>query len=243
MVAGLPGVAPLLLARDAAQRLSEIRTPGGGLRHLLLSEEDILGDSRTITGACLYPDLSRLALLRRMAGRGRMEIYLSIRSLDGFLPSAYAEIIKGRRYARSDFHRFVKTFRDLETPWTDLVKRIRQAVPSASVHVWTQEDYAQDALGILEHFTGLTLGALPQIERPARTRTPGEAAIAEAEALEYEGPDRADRVRALFQQDVAGDFVKFDPLTAEDKAAFQESFARELAGFRKNYPDMLVERV
>lgn len=162
--------------------LREIGAPNRPGGRIVLSEENIIGDTRHGLGAVLYPDLSwRVGLLRSsLGGNAQVRLFFSIRNLATFLPSIYAEAL--RFFAFDAPFETVAAAALAQPPrWTDVVARLRTAWPEASVSVWRYEDYAAHDLAVFNHVTGCTFDKLPSLPRPRSTMTPSEQAVRAAE--------------------------------------------------------------
>ena len=208
---------------------------------LVLSEENLLGGCATIFSPTLYPDLSRLAALRPLARSAPLRVFLSIRPLDGYLPSAYAEVLKNRRQRRSAFLQAVERWSSAPPSWADLLCRVQQELPSARLEVWNYDHYAAHWPAIHTAFTGVQLGPGEDPGRPLLTRTPGESAIRAAEALELGmAAGRPGAVRQLYSDSIEQNpEPRFDPLDAAQHRALQAAFARDLAEIGRRFPDAL----
>ena len=68
-----------------------------GPQVVAISDENISGGSRSLLADPFYPRIeSRLRALTSLTSPARLVIFLSIRSFETLLPSAYVEAIKGR---------------------------------------------------------------------------------------------------------------------------------------------------
>ena len=163
-----------------------------GPGRILISEENLPGETDAAVGAGPYPDLvPRLRLLRallegvsRRAGHRDPAIHLllCIRDMGSFLPSVYAEALK--------FFPVPRPFETamgaaLQTPprWCDVVQGIRKAMPRARLTVWRYEDYQANSRDILALLAGTDPGPLPDLPRPTQTMTPSAAAVRAVEAM------------------------------------------------------------
>ena len=171
----------------------------------------------------------------------RPSTFLTVRSLDGYLPSAYAEALKGVPLTRSDFHRAVEQFGASSLHWTSLIARLCRIAPRARFEVWNFDDYTANWRDLHRSLLGVPLTEFPAVPPPSRTRTPGEAAILLAEAEETpRGPMRAQRIREIYVRDIEeGRSAKFDPLSAGEKADFRKLYAEDLAALRGRFPGVL----
>lgn len=155
-----------------------------GPETVLLSEENFLGDTRDAVGPRPYPVLgSRLRVLASLGRPADMRIFLSIRRMDQFLGSAYAEALRFFTFD-APFETLGPRFAAAPPRWTEVIGRIRQAAPGVPLTVWRYEDYAAHRNEITAHLCGVDPGPLPDIPRPPQTQTPSDAAVRAAEQVD-----------------------------------------------------------
>lgn len=196
---------------------------------MVLSEEKFLGGSQHVFATPIYPAADRIApLLASLAGRADVALFLSIRSLDTQMPSAYVQELKFMPPLEGGFDRLKARVLAEPPSWFDLVRRIRRAAPHVPLRVWRQEDYRANTAEILNRLCGQDIGPLAEIEDPAWTRSPSLAAVQEAEALPQDMPqaERRARVLAIFEEGREG--PRFEPFTAAERATLQAAYARDL---------------
>ena len=112
------------------------------VRGILISDENLLGSCGPLlrTGR-LYPTMhQKLAHLRAVLEGHELQVFVSIRSFDRFLASAYCEGL----LAIKEFVPFAK-FRALlgsaqPASWLSLLDTVSQALSPVSTHVWRYED-------------------------------------------------------------------------------------------------------
>jgi hypothetical protein len=107
---------------------------------LLISEENLTGETKDI-----YRDLFLYSNLEKRVGSfrkftedfGDIEVWFSIRSMDGFLPSIYCESLRHWKYKK-----FNKVYgNNLNQSWLPVIKRIRHIFPKARINVIRYENY------------------------------------------------------------------------------------------------------
>lgn len=195
---------------------------------VILSEENLIGETHEAVGA-LYPDAPRrLRLLAPLADGAPMHLFLAIRQMDDFLASNYAEAL--RHFASPAPFETVNAALLAEPPrWTDLVARIRRALPGAALTVWRYEDYRAHAAAITAALCGADPGPLPELARPSQTMTPAAEAVRAAEALPA-SPARIAEVARLYAECPAGTGrPAFRPFTAGQVSRFAEAYAADCA--------------
>ena len=239
----LPSTARLYMAtrgRAIRQGIAKrVALPGAAL----FSEENLLGPLSSCLTGRVYPDLSRLHLLRHVIGPDRAELFLAIRSFDSYLPSVYAQQLRLTRINRRTLNRAVASFVERPPRWIDLIRRIRAILPEARLQVWDHADYRANDWRIADGVSGVALGPRESIAVPTGTASPSAQAIAAAEALDMlTGPERSKRVREMFARDIESGEEKerFDPLPSETKTILREAFRRDLDAIDREFPGMLM---
>ena len=234
---------PPLRARMVRRLLTEHLDPlRAGPTTMVFSEEKLLGGSQHVFSEPIYPQVERItALLATLGSRADVTFFLSIRSFDTQLPSAYVQELKVLRPVAGGFDVIRRRVLARPPSWFDMVCRIRAAAPGIPLRVWRQEDYRGNAPAILAGLCGLdAVGPLPEIEDPAWTRSPDLAAIEAAEALPAAMPEaeRRARVREIFA--ASGDGARFQPFSGEERSLLQASYADDLEKIAGLGPGILM---
>lgn len=223
----LPPLRAPMVRRILAEHLDPLRA---GPTTMVFSEEKLLGGSQHVFSEPIYPQVQRItALLATLRGRADVTLFLSIRSFDSQLPSAYVQELKVMPPIAGGFEAIRRRVLARPPSWFEMVQRIRAAAPGVPLRIWRQEDYRGHAPAILAGLCGLDeVGPLPQIEDPAWTRSPDLAAIQAAEALPatMPEPERRATVRAIFA--ASGDGARFQPFSDEERARLKASYADDL---------------
>lgn len=248
------GLAKALGARPVARRIPALRGRAvrgmmaahvdphrAGPRTMVLSEEKLLGGSRQVFLDPFYPAADRVTpMLSSLGDRADLMLFLSIRSLDTQLPSAYVQELKFGPAPEGGFAALKARVLARPPRWSDLVDRIRRAAPNARIRVWRQEDYRQNAAAILGALCGCEIGPVPEIADPAWTKSPGRAAVRAAEALPRDLPqdERHQRALDIFRAGWGGE--RFSPFTAAERAFLRTHYARDLERIAAADPAMLI---
>ncbi|MDG2340673.1 MAG: hypothetical protein P8L32_05690 [Paracoccaceae bacterium] len=104
-------------------------------RVILSNESFVSLPHRIFDGGVFYRlAAKRLAAMAELMAGDELEIYMSIRNPATFLSAAYAKI-EGR-----SFSEFMDGASPLDLRWSDVIKRIREAVPNIPLTVWCNED-------------------------------------------------------------------------------------------------------
>jgi hypothetical protein len=201
----------------------------------------MIGTLKSCLDGRLYPDLSRIELLRGICGSDPVHLFLSIRSLDSHLPSLYCKEIKVSNLDRAVLDRAAAAYVSRPPRWFNLIRRIRSILPEAELTIWDYADYRANDWRIAEAVSGVALGPVTLANPPKGTMSPSATAIAAVEALDLpKGPVRRNRVREIFQADKAagGPKDRFDPLTTEAKQVLRDAFDRDLDDIDREFPGM-----
>jgi hypothetical protein len=236
--ARIPILRGRMVRRALAERLDPLRA---GPTTLVLSEEKLLGGSQHVFADPIYPQLERtVRLLATLATRAEVTFFLSIRSFDTQLPSAYVQELKYMTPPPGGFEAIRRRALARPPSWFDLVCRLRAAAPGIPLRIWRQEDYRANTRAILSALCGIDVGPPPEVADPAWTRSPDLAAIRAAEALPRDMPDRIRKaeVRAIFA--AGGDGERFQPFAAAERAALRAAYAADLARIAELDPEMLI---
>ena len=162
--ARIPLLRGRMVRRALAARLDPLRA---GPATLVLSEEKLLGGSQHVFSDPIYPGLERtVGLLATLASRAEVTLFLSIRSFDTQLPSAYVQELKFMAPIGGGFDGIRHRVLARPPSWFDMVRRIRAAAPGIPLRVWRQEDYRDNPRAILSALCGVEVGPLPEIEDP-----------------------------------------------------------------------------
>ncbi len=238
-IARLPILGPAHM-RDAIEATVEpVRT---GPAVVVVSEENVLGLPRHILATPFYPQAAqRIGRLASLALRADLRLFLSIRSYDRLLPSAYAEALKYAAPPPGGFAALRARLLAAPPSWFDLVSRLRAAAPSVPLRVWRQEDYRANGRAIMEGLCGRPVGPLPGLPDPARTRSPSAAAIAAAEALPRDLPhaERLARVREIYAVVEPGG-ARFQPFDAAERRRLGAGYDADLERIARTFPDVLM---
>ena len=238
-IARLPILGPVHM-RDAIEATVEpVRI---GPETVVLSEENVLGLPRHVLATSFYPHAAqRVGRLASLGLRADLRLFLSIRSQDQLLPSAYAEALKFAPPPPGGFAAIRDRLVAEPPSWFDLVARLRAAAPGVPIRIWRQEDYRSNDKAIMEILCGRPLGPLPDLPDPARTRSPSSAAIAVAEALplDLSYTERLARVREVYAVVEPGT-ARFQPFDAAERRQLRARYAIDLERIARVFPGTLL---
>jgi hypothetical protein len=231
---------PGLMSRQFITDLERL----SGAHTLLLSDEDLLGHTDEQITNPLYPKLRGLHLIRRLADRGaKVSLFLGIRSLDGLVPSAYAQMLKSLPPPEGGMEAVRARLAENPPSWTELIERIREELPGMELRVWRYEDYQKNWRDILRFYVGRDTGEFPDLPPPPRTASPSARAISLAEKVDPALPRnrRREEVKGLYARYPAdGPDGSYRPLTEAEIARFRESYAADLREIERRFPGVLV---
>jgi len=209
---------------------------------VVISEENVLGMPGHLLTAPPYPHLPvNVGRLASLAGRAEVVFFLSIRSYDALVSSAYVETLKHAPPPPGGFEATRARLLARPPTWFDLVSRIHAAAPGIPLRIWRQEDYRPKSRAIMEELCGRPLGPLPQISDPTWTRSPSAAAIATVEALSGDLPqvERTARVRSIFAAaDPGAD--RFQPFAPAERQRLRALYEADLERIARAHPGVLM---
>ena len=121
---------------ELQQTLLDTIATEDSIGRLVLSNEHFLGMlPRTLGAGRLYPQAgNRAAALAGLFPQAACEFHLAIRNPAAFLPAVF------RRMRDADYDAYVAGTDLLALRWSEMVARLRAAVPAAKLTVWCDED-------------------------------------------------------------------------------------------------------
>lgn len=209
-------------------------------RTVVLSDENIIGKPRHLLGRRPYSHAeSRLKALSTLLGTEHLHLFLSIRSFDTLLPSAYVQAIRHRRMP-GGIDALRRRWRRHPPSWVDLIERIQRAIPDARLHLWTFEDYPAHVHDILSAFCGTPHVEDLHLPAPSHTVTPSVAAVGRIEAIDWRLRRGAYRreVNRILESDSGGD--AYSPLNPDERASLSQGYQRELDLIGSRFPGILM---
>lgn len=234
MAQAFPALSPLLLRPEKKKLLEDLRLAQPVSGSIILSDENLLGTIEScIWAGRLYPNLSRIDMISLLSTIAPLTLFISIRSLDGYIPGAYATALKYTPLSRCDLNRFTSNLRSQSRHWTTLVSRVQNIVPRARIYVWNYDEYQAGSQHFMQTLLGLPIEEFPRIDPPDITRTPSERAIAIAEAQNVPGGiERNKLMHKIYLDETRLMDHKFDPLSAENKRYFRSAFKEDLRALK-----------
>jgi len=220
-----------------AKRLQEL---AAGASTVLISEEDLLGWSQDQLASKLYPELSRLDLLPIVSEGAKLNIYVSIRSYDTLLPSAFFETYKIFRDAPDRLRNGIAAVLGGQSNWVELLDRISERYPMAKIHFWRQEDYAQDAKPVVDALMGMDVGPVPDIPRPRSTKSPNAHALEEMAKLPLNlaMKDRHKQAEAIYARYPCGEGPEPELLSAAEVSSCRTAYVRDVKLLQARFTDI-----
>ena len=219
------------------EMLGRLRAMGRLRDHMIVSNEDWIGHGEAGLEPTLYPEAgTRIrSLVRGLARDGEVEVFLSVRSPDTYLPSVYAQVLRFHPYP-TDFAPIRERALARPPDWADLVERVARAIGDVPLRVWPYESYRDHGLEVLRAITGLPIEETPRLDDPAATRTPSAEAVRRAEALSdlTAYAERIPRIAAIYDE-TPGE--KFMPFTEDERAALRAAYAAQLDAIRSRRPE------
>lgn len=200
-------------------------------KHLLISDEDILGICNIRGDKCLYPNAAgNVSKLFEIFPAKRYELVLTVRELEKFAVSVYIQRLKvGATPSAQDFFADVYALR---LQWSELIQRLAEAVPdNCRIHVLNHDYEINPRLvSLFANFLKTDLGTF-EFARETNSSY-GLAAIEIARAgnrVLKESEDRK-KLRQFLQQNFPkqkGEVLDIIPVGIKDALAFGWQLDRE----------------
>ena len=203
-----------------------------GPDRVILSEENFLGFPRSIVRAKPYQSAGlRLRALAALNAEAPLHLFLTIRRMDAFLSSAYAQVLRSHP-AKTPFNELKPVWIAAPPRWTDIVRRIRRAAPDAPLTIWRYEDYPAHRSEILGKLCGTRIDELPEVPRPEVTMRPSATAVLAAEALDPAMPLNGwrRRVETLYREAPVGEgSPPYAPFDEAERERFADAYEADCA--------------
>ena len=206
---------------------------------LILSDENLAGHcGQCVRDGVLYPlrgDL--MELFAREIPYPVTEVHLSIRNYADFFAAAYVEFIRSFR-SRTQASSFVGEgeMKDiiLKAPprWSDTLKDVKGAFPSARLIVWRYEDFRTLEPRILQNLCGSAID-VKDLSSPkssqSRPTASGEAvrhmlALVQAQGVQAFVEQRTE-IQKQYPRD--GGWGRYDPWEKHERAKLEEAYAQD----------------
>lgn len=219
------------------------------IKSILISDENLLGSSRDLLypGPHIYPHLEkRLKGIQLLSQDSSVEVYLSIRSYDSLLISAYSQCLRqgwGRRLPPLEF--LLEQFSNSPPDWLSFLSRIQRQLPQARVRFWTFEDYITNQDFILQALTSnptITVGPRSSSAPASTSRLSRQCVESVLELNQFLSKiNYRQALKAVLAEHENTNGAKFDPLNLETKERLRSLYKHNLAQIRLALPDAAIE--
>ncbi|MCF2872989.1 hypothetical protein L0664_18135 [Octadecabacter sp. G9-8] len=129
-----------------------------GRRHLVLSEENFVGNLADLKGRTVLPiyptGRDRIAELVAKWAPVETDLFVAVRDPASFLGSAYSQAMFGGFHIRPRQFRLRNDWRAVD--WADYIDGLRTIDGLRRIYVWRQEDYHQSQSLIVKHLTRIS---------------------------------------------------------------------------------------
>ena len=199
---------------------------------IVWSEENLIGRPEDLILDLMYPRMeSRLRSLAAATDGGRRHLFLSIRDPAAMLPSIYAQSLRAGPPAVG-FNELLRRWLQRPPQWSGLAARIRAAIPSAPLVVWTMDAYARNPQRSLTFLAGTDHVMDLDLSPPPATRRPSAEAVAALEALPrgLRASDWRARAAAILGRDDGA--TPFAPLSPEQQTTLGDAYLADLGKLR-----------
>ncbi len=211
----------------------------GGLNTVLLSEENLLGSPQDLLTNPYYAGAEhRLEALASLGRQENLDIFLSIRSTEKTLSSAYSHVIL-RHPLPVNFRDIAERALNRPPLWSDLIARARSTIPNARLHVWTLEDYARQPNDIMGKLSGVEIPVHESLPRPLGTQSVSNETIARLEQLDPSLDRLAYKEAAALIAESDDRTNKFSPFSDSESKILAEAYAEDLDRIERDFPGVL----
>jgi hypothetical protein len=220
------------LAPSLAQELSSLRSGKGTT---VFSEEGLTGTADQLIDTVFFRNLGRSRVIDALPDREGLVLFLSIRSHESILASAFAESLKARPDTRARFETLRGALVQAPPRWSQLVETLTTLYPGTDLVVWTFEDYVRQPRFAFEALVGSTFAQFEDIPPPPNTQSPSRRALELAEELDPTLPWRERRrsVVQLYLQHPKQKGEDIGLFSAAEKAILEDAYRRDLEAFPK----------
>lgn len=222
--------------KQCAQSLNtQIEQAAAPAECVVLSEENLLGRTDQVFDDQYFFGLSRLNVIRELTATAQTHLFICLRTMDEFLPSAYAQSLRTTPAEHLNFDRYLARISDTPPSWVGLITRVRQLVPKADITVWDYSDYANNALAIQSLIAGSPLTASEMGGRPKQTVSPSARAIRMAEEVQENfWEKRLEIVNGIYETyPVSPTDPAFRPFSTEQSKRLKAKFSSDLDEIRQ----------
>ncbi len=121
---------------EMQQTLLDAMVDDDAATRIVLSHDAFLGvPGRTVENNELYTTTGfKAPRLRKLFGQCDVELFIGLRDPATFIPAVF------ERAQETDFAKFIEGSDPMTLRWSDMIARLRQAIPDAPVTVWCNED-------------------------------------------------------------------------------------------------------
>lgn len=157
---------------------------------VFISDENIIGSCVDELSIHPYRKLEmRVEFIRSLLKNYSVKILFSVRNFKRVFPGAYTTALRfdpeAAMKARSSLS---DVLNDGKMPrWTDVIARVRAALPGADIYVWSQEKYKCHPGDTIRNVLDIPDLIVPRIEDPKETITPNKLAVNLAESRARKG--------------------------------------------------------
>ena len=164
--------------------LEELITPlRSGPAKIIVSEENIVGNSAQLLSG-LYPNLlSRLVPWSSIMDNGNATIFISLRNFADILPSAYSQALRDGSVI-PPFRHFLDFWLEKRPKWSQFISRVQGIFPNSRLRVWTFDEYLENKLRIATLLSGVANLKTIDVPIPRQTKTLSWEAISYIEKLD-----------------------------------------------------------
>ncbi len=162
----------------------------GDAEQVFVSDENIIGSCVDELSIHPYRGLDRrVGFIRSLLKSYSVKILFSVRNFKRVYPGAYTTALRFEpEVAIKARKSLTDMLNDEMMPrWTDVIARVRAALPGADIYVWSQEKYKSNPADIIRNVLNIPDLVVPSIDDPKETITPNKLAVNLVESRAQKG--------------------------------------------------------
>ena len=212
------------------------------VRHLLLSDENILGFIRYLyEEGEIYPQLkSRMQLIKEFFltyTTHPLKIFFCIRNYNTFIPSSYCEFIRHNSFIL--FSEFIgKVDVNTDISWLSMVGIFEEVFGAENITIWKYEDFREKESQVFSAFCGIENIKLNELKESEVRTSVSSAAVKVLEALH--GIAKGEDIRKLLPEvqkilPKGEEYSEFSPFTDEERETLNQRYQADCEELKNRF--------
>lgn len=216
------------------------------VEQVFVSDENIIGSCVDELSIHPYRELeTRTGFIQSLLKSYSVKILFSVRNFKRVFPGAYTTALRFDPEAAIKAKTSLsEVLNDGKIPrWTDVIARVRVALPGADVCVWSQEKYKCNPADTIRNVLDIPDLVVPSVDDPKETITPNKLAVNLAESRIQKGDINKQtwlaECDAIFHEHCVGDETeRYTFLNNRQNQLLKDSYELDLIELRQQCPAM-----